>query len=297
MVLDSTPVLLADVLLERGLFTMTSVSVLIIVSLGLTVIYGFMGVINLAHGAMLMIGAYVAYSVQVAGFPAFSALVLAPLVVGALGYLLEITIIKRLYDDVIKAVLVTWGIAIILREVVTFLYGTDRLRVERPLSGGFELAGTRIPFYWLFIILLSIAILALVWGVIKYTDTGTMALAVIQDRTMANSMGINARRMDRLSFAFGSALAGLGGAVAAPLGSVSTDMGLSYLIDAFLVVVVGGVGTIVGTLAGGIVIGGLDETLNWVFSQNLALAELLLYLAAVGIMLLKPDGLVGGGLE
>jgi urea ABC transporter permease protein UrtB len=288
----ATSPLIVQTAIERGLLFTTSISTLVLVALGLTIIYGFMGVINLAHGAMLMLGAYTTYTVQSMGLPVLTALFIAPVVVGVLGYLMEISLIKRLYGDNLKAVLATWGVAILLREGVTLIYGTDRRQVEQPFSGTVDFLGAQYPTYWLFITLLTVAVLVAVWAVIEYTDTGMMAVAVLENRTMAKSMGINSRRMDKYTFAFGSALAGLGGAVVAPLGSVSSGMGLSWLINSFLVVVIGGIGSILGTVAGGVFIGGTEQSLIWYFSDNLALAELLLYVIAILVMLLRPDGII-----
>ncbi len=284
--------IIMQILIERGLLLATAISTLVLISLGLTIIYGFMGVINLAHGAMLMLGAYIAYTVQSLGLPVLSALIIAPLAIGLIGYLLEISLIKRLYEDNLKAVLATWGVAIILREVVKIIYGTDRRQVDMPFTGTLDVFGAQYPTYWMFIIVLTVGVLAAVWAFIEYTDTGMMAVAVLENRTMANAMGINSRRMDRLTFAFGSALAGLGGAVIAPLTSVSSNMGVSWLINSFLVVVIGGVGSILGTVAGSIFIGGTEQSLDWYFSGNLALAELLLYGIAILVMLLRPEGLI-----
>ena len=281
-----------QILIERGLLLATAISTLVLVSLGLTIIYGFMGVINLAHGAMLMLGAYIAYTVQSLGLPVLSALIIAPVVVGVVGYLLEISLVKRLYEDNLKAVLATWGVAIILQEMVKIIYGTDRRQVAMPFTGSVDVFGAQYPTYWLFIVVLTVGVLAAVWAFIEYTDTGMKAVAVLENRTMANAMGINSRRMDRLTFAFGSALAGLGGAVIAPLTSVSSNMGITWLINSFLVVVIGGVGSILGTVAGSIFIGGTDQSLSWYFSDNLALAELLLYGIAILVMLLRPEGLI-----
>jgi len=276
---------------QRVLISLTSISGLILVAVGLSIIFGLMGVINLSHGALMMVGAYMAFSVQSAGLPAWLGLIVAPIAVGIIGILIESSVIKRLYDRPLDTLLATWGVAIILREGVNLVYGTDSKSVDALIGGEVSLVGVTYPIYWLFIILAAVVVLLLAIGVFKYTDVGIMAIAVIEDRRMAAASGINTVWSDRLTFAFGSALAGLSGAIMAPLLSVNSNMGINWLVNSFLVVIVGGVGSFIGTAAGGILVGGLDNIFR-TLTDFTALAQAFVLLVAFIIIRYRPNGLI-----
>lgn len=276
---------------QRVLIALTSISGLILVAAGLSIIFGLMGVINLSHGALMMVGAYMAFTVQDAGLPAWLGLVVAPIAVGLLGILIESSVIKRLYDRPLDTLLATWGVAIILREGVNLVYGTDSKSVDALIGGDITLIGATYPVYWLFIVIAAIAVLSLAVGVFKYTDVGIMAIAVIEDRQMAAASGINTEWSDRLTFAFGSALAGLSGAIMAPLLSVNSNMGINWLVNSFLVVIVGGVGSFIGTAVGGILVGGLDNLFR-TLTDYTALAQAFVLLVAFIIIRFRPNGLI-----
>lgn len=291
MMIDPSVIAVPLQISQRVLIALTSISGLILVAVGLSVIFGLMGVINLSHGALMMLGAYIAFSVQSAGLPPWLGLIAAPIAVGIIGILIESGIIKRLYDRPLDTLLATWGVAIILREGVNLIYGTDSKSVDSLIGGDITLIGVTYPVYWLFIILAAVVVLLLVVGVFKYTDIGIMAIAVIEDRQMAAASGINTVWSDRLTFAFGSALAGLSGAIMAPLLSVNSDMGLNWLVNSFLVVIVGGVGSFIGTAAGGVLIGGLDNTFR-ALTDFTSLAQAVVLLVAFIIIRYRPDGLI-----
>lgn len=276
---------------QRVLISLTSISGLILVAVGLSIIFGLMGVINLSHGALMMVGAYMAFSVQSAGLPSWLGLIVAPIAVGIIGILIESSVIKRLYDRPLDTLLATWGVAIILREGVNLVYGTDSKSVDALIGGEVSLVGVTYPIYWLFIILAAVVVLLLAIGVFKYTDVGIMAIAVIEDRRMAAASGINTVWSDRLTFAFGSALAGLSGAIMAPLLSVNSNMGINWLVNSFLVVIVGGVGSFIGTAAGGILVGGLDNIFR-TLTDFTALAQAFVLLVAFIIIRYRPNGLI-----
>ncbi|WP_256546123.1 branched-chain amino acid ABC transporter permease [Halobellus inordinatus] len=285
-------------LADRVLISLTSISGLILVASGLTIIFGLMGVLNLAHGALMMVGAYTAYAVQSAGFSPWLSIVIAPLVVGLVGVAMEVTLIRRLYDRPLDTLLATWGVAIVLQEAVTIAFGTSQKSVAPPMEGSISLLGVTYPIHWAFIIVVAVVVMAITIGLFAYTDIGIMALAVIQDREMAAAVGINTRVSDRTTFAFGSALAGLSGAIMAPLLSVSSTMGISWLADSFLVVIVGGIGTFTGTIAGGVLLGGLDNLFRTVISGYTSIAQAAVLLVALIIIRYRPQGLVpttGGG--
>jgi branched-chain amino acid transport system permease protein/urea transport system permease protein len=274
---------------------MTSISGLILVASGLTIIFGLMGILNLSHGAFMMVGAYVAFGVQDLGLSAWAAIIIAPVIVGLLGILIEATLIKRLYDRPIDTLLATWGVAIALQELVTIVFGTSQKDVTAPLQRQVAIAGTTYPAYWLFIILTAAVVMAITLAIFKYTDIGVMARAVIQNRQMAASLGINTDLSDRLTFGFGAGLAGLSGAIMAPLLSVTSNMGVSWLADSFLVVIVGGVGSFIGTIVGGVFLGGLDEIFRTLSSGNTAVAQAAVLVIAVLAIRYRPDGLINAG--
>jgi|APHM01.1.fsa_nt_gi Branched-chain amino acid ABC-type transport system, permease components len=274
-----------------GLLALTNIAGLVLVATGLAIIFGLMGVINLSHGALMTAGAYVAFISQDIGLSPWFGVVLAPIVVGIIGIIIEFSIIKRLYDRPLDTILATWGVAIILREGINVVFGTDSKSVEAVLSGNVQLLGVTYPLYWLSIILMAIFVLIASIAVFKYTDIGIMALAVIEDRQMAAASGVNTVWSDRLTFAFGAALAGLSGAVMAPLLSVNANMGIQWLLNSFLVVIVGGVGSFIGTALGGILIGGLDNTFR-ALTQYTSLAQAFVLLVAFIILRYRPNGLI-----
>jgi branched-chain amino acid transport system permease protein/urea transport system permease protein len=279
-------------LADRVLIGLTTISGLILVASGLTIIFGLMGVLNLAHGALMMVGAYTAYAVQAAGYSPWLGLVAAPIVVGLVGVAMEVTLIRRLYDRPLDTLLATWGIAIVLQEAVTVVFGTSQKDVVAPLEGSLSVAGITYPTHWAFIIAVTVVVMGITIALFAYTDIGIMALAVIQDREMAAAVGINTRVTDRSTFAFGSALAGFSGAIMAPLLSVNSTMGVAWLADSFLIVIVGGIGTFIGTIAGGILLGGLDNIFRTVISDYTSIAQAAVLLVALIIIRYKPQGLV-----
>ncbi|CCC40927.1 branched-chain amino acid ABC transporter permease [Haloquadratum walsbyi] len=274
-----------------GLLALTNIAGLVLVATGLAVIFGLMGVINLSHGALMMTGAYVAFITQDIGLSPWLGVMLAPIVVGIVGVIIEFSVIKRLYSRPLDTLLATWGVAIILREGVNVVFGTDSKSVEAVLSGNVQLLGVTYPLYWLLIIFMAALVLTASVAVFKYTDIGIMALAVIEDRQMAAASGVNTVLSDRLTFGFGAALAGLSGAVMAPLLSVNANMGIQWLLNSFLVVIVGGVGSFIGTAVGGVLIGGLDNTLR-ALTQYTALAQAFVLLIAFIILRYRPNGLI-----
>jgi len=280
---------------QRAAIAATSISALVLAAAGLTIIFGLMGVINLAHGAFVMLGAYVGFAVQDAGFSPWLGILLAPIVVGLIGLILEMSLVKRLYERPLDTLLATWGVAILLREGVKVVFGTSQKSVSAPIEGAVPIAGTQIPVYWLFIIGTAVVVMAAVIAIFKYTDIGIMALAVIENREMASALGINTKVTDRATFAFGSALAGLSGVIIAPRLSVSSTMGLSWLADSFLAVIVGGVGTFVGTIAGSVLLGGLGNVFRTLIPDFTAIAQALVLVVALVVIRYRPNGLISRG--
>jgi urea transport system permease protein len=249
-------------------------SVLLLASLGLAITFGLMRIINMAHGEMLMLGAYTTFSVQnffVKNLPAskdlylLAAIPAAFLVTFLVGVLLERTVIRFLYGRSLETLLATWGISLILIQTVRMLYGAQNVAVENPayLSGGFTLVqGVVLTYSRLAVIFFSVAVMTFAWFVMNKTKLGLEVRAVIANREMAASVGIATRRVDMYTFGIGSGIAGLGGVALSQLGNVGPELGQGYIVDAFMVVVLGGVGKLAGTVAGAFGLGIVNKLLE-----------------------------------
>ena len=270
------------------------VAILVIAALGLAIIFGVAGVINMAHGEMIMIGAYTAAVVGKLGGNTFIAIPVAFVVVGFLGLVIERGIIQWIYDRPLETLLATWGVGIILQTVIKLVFGPELYYVGAPkiLDGGFRLIG-RLPFPWYraFLIVMAILLLALVYYVIFKTDLGLKVRAVRRNRAISACLGIDTARVDMMIFVFGSGLAGIAGAILAPIKSVSTTMGFPYAVDSFMVLVLGGVGNLWGVVAGGGLIGEAETVLSFIF--NNVIGRLLVFLFIVIIIRIVPRGIFG----
>jgi len=270
------------------------VAILIIAAVGLAVIFGVAGVINMAHGEMIMVGAYTAAIVGKLGGNTLLAIPVAFVVVGLLGLAIERGIIQWIYDRPLETLLATWGVGIILQTVIKLIFGPELYYVGAPkiLEGGFRVIG-RLPFpyYRLFLIVVAILLLLLVYYVIFKTDFGLKVRAVRRNRVISGCLGIDTARIDMLIFIFGSGLAGVAGAVLAPIKSVSTTMGFPYAVDSYMVLVLGGVGSLWGVLTGGALIGETETILSFVF--NNVIGKLLVFLFIVIAIRIVPRGIFG----
>lgn len=281
-----------DIFLSQ-LFTGLSIgSVLLLVALGLAIIYGTMGVINLAHGEFVMLGAYATWFLQSSfdlSLPA--CLLLVFVMVAAAGWVIEWSVVRFLYRRPLDTILATWGIGIMLQQAVRLTAGADLRYVQTPdlLSGSLDVAGVPIPAYRLFILAFTAFLLALTWFVMQRTEFGMKLRAVTRNREMASCHGIDSARVFSLTFAFGAGLAGLAGALVAPIKSVAPDMGTNFVVDAFMVVVVGGVGSLFGTVASSGLLGG--GSAGFAFLLNDTLAKALVFLGVIVLVRFRPQGL------
>jgi urea transport system permease protein len=270
------------------------VAILVIAALGLAIIFGVAGVINMAHGELIMVGAYTAAIVGKLGGNTFAAIPVAFVVVGLLGLVIERGIIQWIYDRPLETLLATWGVGIILQVLVKLIFGPELYYAGAPkiLEGGFRVIG-RLPFPWyrLFLIVMAISLLLLVFYVIFKSDFGLKVRAVRRNRAISGCLGIDTARVDMTIFAFGCGLAGIAGAVLAPIKSVSTTMGFPYAVDSYMVLVLGGVGSLWGVLAGGALIGESETILSFIF--NNVIGRLLVFLFIVIIIRVVPRGIFG----
>ncbi|HET9414681.1 MAG TPA: urea ABC transporter permease subunit UrtB, partial [Pseudolabrys sp.] len=252
--------------LQNAWYGLSLGSVLLLAAIGLAITFGVMGVINMAHGEMVMLGAYTTFVVQEyirAYNPAlfdYSLIIAVPLafaVAGAVGVAVERGIIRFLYGRPLETLLATWGLSLILQQVVRTVFGPTNKEVGNPswMSGAFELGGLTITYNRLWIICFALAVFVALLGMLRLTRLGLEMRAVTQNRAMAAAMGIRTARIDALTFGLGSGIAGIAGVALSQIDNVSPNLGQGYIIDSFMVVVFGGVGNLWGTLVGAFTLG------------------------------------------
>ncbi|WP_111464480.1 MULTISPECIES: urea ABC transporter permease subunit UrtB [unclassified Pseudomonas] len=293
--------LLIGELLGQAFSGMSLGSILLLAALGLAITFGLLGVINMAHGEMLMLGAYSTYMVQIL-FQRFApeALALYPLVAlpvafgvtAVIGMALERTVIRHLYGRPLETLLATWGISLILIQLVRVLFGAQNVEVANPywLSGGIQvLPNLVLPYNRIVIIGFALAVVVLTWLLLNKTRLGLNVRAVTQNRNMAACCGVPTGRVDMLAFGLGSGIAGLGGVALSQIGNVGPDLGQSYIIDSFLVVVLGGVGQLAGSVMAAFGLGIankiLEPQIGAVLGKILILALIILFIQK------RPQGL------
>lgn len=267
-----------------------AVLILMLVALGLAIVFGLMNVINLAHGEFLMLGAYVVLAAAKAGLPFWAGVLLAPVAVGLVGLLAEQVLIRHTYTRLLDTILATWGLSMVLRQTVVILYGPGSYSVSAPDLGAVLVSGSPYPVYRLVVMAISLCAIAGTFALFFRTRFGLAARAVIANRSMASCLGIDTRSLDRWTFTVGAGLAGLAGATVAPLIAIDPQAGLGWLVPAFLAILVGGLGSIAGPLAGAAGVGGLDSLTAAVTSP--VWAQLVVFAAAILVIRLRPAGLL-----
>ena len=263
-------------------------------SLGLAVIFGLLNIINFTHGAQYMMGAFCSYFLlQYAGIGYWWALVIAPIVVGATGVVIERTMLARLYKlDHLYGLLLTFGLALIIQGLFTNFYGSSGLpyRIPDELNGGINLGFMFLPKYRAWVIVASVAICATTWYVIERTKLGSYLRAATENRALVQAFGINVPRMITLTYGFGVGLAAFAGVMAAPIYQVNPQMGANMIIVVFAVVVIGGMGSILGAIVTGFGLG-VVEGLTKVFYPEAS--NTVIFVIMVIVLLIKPAGLFG----
>jgi urea transport system permease protein len=287
-------------------------SILLLAALGLAFSFGLMKVINMAHGEFIMVGAYVTYFFQTflaeplrgadgqkEGIVFVLSIVAAFLITGALGLLLERFIIRRLYGRPLDTLLATWGIGLILQQAARS-YSPRNLPITSPswLNGRWVVAeGIGFPYARLFIIALAVICVVGVYIYLYHTANGRRTRAVMQNREMASALGVATRRVDALTFAMGAGLAGVAGSALTLIGQIGPQLGTGYIVDAFMVVVLGGVGSLPGTILAALIVG----TMSPVFEMSIAsagfdsafsLGKVLVLLVIIGFLQFRPNGLL-----
>jgi urea transport system permease protein len=285
---------MSQALISQIMIGLSVAAILAIGAIGLAIIFGVAGVINMAHGQFIMVGAYTAAVVGQLGGNTFIAIPIAFIVVALLGLIVERGIIRWIYDRPLETLLATWGVGIILEVLMKVIFGPELYYVGAPkiLDGGLRLIG-RLPFpyYRLFLIAVAIVMVTVTFWIIFRTDFGLKVRAVRRNRAMSGCLGIDTARIDMLIFMYGSGLAGIAGAVLAPIKSVSTTMGFSYAVGSYMVIVLGGVGNLLGVPTGAFLIGEAETLLA--FKYNSVIGQLLVFVAIVIAIRVFPRGIFG----
>ncbi|GAB1692018.1 urea ABC transporter permease subunit UrtB [Krasilnikovia sp. M28-CT-15] len=268
-------------------------AVLLLVALGLTFTFGQMGVINMAHGEFIMAGAYTTYLVQpVAGTLAVPvALVVAFVVAGLMGLLLERLAIRRFYGRPLDTLLLTFGVSLILQQLARDIFGAPNVQVTAPgwLTGGVDLGGVRLPYNRIFILLLAVGCVLAIGGYLTRTAHGSRMRAVMQNRQLAAVSGVATGRVDQTTFFLGSGLAGVAGVALTLIGPVGPNLGTYYIVDAFLIVVAGGLGQLRGAVLAALALGILNSYVE--FWTDASLAKVVVFMVIVAFLQVRPQGL------
>jgi len=263
-----------------------------LVASGLTLIFGMLGVLNFAHGSLYMMGAFLGYTfASLCGQNFWMGLVFGPIAVCVIGALLEFCFLRRVYDlDMTYQLLMTYAFVLILDNLFKIIYGSLYVSVRVPIEGIVPVMSRFIPIYYFFIIAVGVLVAVLLWFLLNKTRFGCHLRAAAFNREMSSAVGIDVPKLFTLVFGIGSAMAALGGAMTAPIQTISSGMGTAIIIMSFIVAVIGGLGSLLGAFVGAIIIGLVNSFgILWVGELSAALP----YLAMIAVLLMKPAGLFG----
>jgi branched-subunit amino acid ABC-type transport system permease component len=268
-----------------------AIASLALMSVGLAIIFGMMKVINLAHGEFLMLGGYVAIEANRLGLSIWIAmLIVAPIVVGAIGIIIERTIIRWLYGRMIDTMLATWGLSLFLVGLTTAVFGNTTVGLSAPL-GSFEIGQYRTSAYTLFVIGVAVVVLGGVLAVLRFTKLGLIARGTMQNANMAAALGVNPSRVYSITFGVGAALTGLAGAVVAPVSGIFPTIGAAYVAKCFITVIGGGASIVMGTTAASMLFGAVNQIATYVTTP--VFGEVALLAAAIVLIRALPQGITG----
>ena len=265
-----------------------------LMSLGLAIIFGLLQIVNFAHGAQYMLGAFVAWGLlEYLGIGYWPALLIAPVVVAAFGLLLERTMLRRLYKaDHVYALLLTFGVSLIMEGAFRLKFGATGQPYPNPISGGIETSSAFLPMYRVWVIAASFSLCMLTWFTIERTKLGSYLRAATENPSLVRTFGINVPRMLMLTYGLGVGLAGLSGVMAAPIYQVNPLMGSHLIIVVFAVVVIGGMGSIIGSVVAGFGLGVLEGLAKLYVPEA---AGIVIFLVMIITLAVKPHGLFGSG--
>jgi branched-chain amino acid transport system permease protein len=279
--------------LNQGVNALSQAALLFFLGVGLTLIFGIMRIVNFAHGALYMLGAFIGYSLAHGTGNFWVALLLAPVLVGLIGTAFELSILRRLYRrDAHAFLMVTFGLALVVTEAVRLIWGPDALQVPPPklLSGIVFLLGEPFPTYRLFLAVSGAVMAIAIWQLLERTRLGLLIRATSQNPEMVHALGTDVRLVRSGVFGIGCGLAALGGVLAAPLVTASHGMAATVIIDAFVIVIIGGMGSFLGSLIGALLIAFVQVFGNY-YLPDFALA--FMYLVMLLVLVVRPGGLLG----
>jgi len=280
------------VILPQVLHGLVWGTVIAFIALGLTIIFGLMDIVNFAHGEYYMVGAFMGYTVMSVIPNFWIAVPVAVVAVALLGLFTEFVLFRRLYGrDPIFHLLLTFGLGMMFREAAQLIWGADTRRIEAPVTATVEFIGMIYPVYRLLILGIGICVILLIWYVLRYTSVGAKIRAVAQDRTMAWALGIRVPFIYTSVFMCGVALAGFAGVLMSPINFVYPTMGIDVILRAFIVVVIGGLGNIMGALLASLMIGEIEALASIWISPTIA--ETLVFIILIITMIVRPAGLFG----
>ncbi|HXM81247.1 MAG TPA: branched-chain amino acid ABC transporter permease [Burkholderiales bacterium] len=284
----------ASFILAQCLGALSQAAILFFIACGLTLIFGIMRIVNFAHGVIFMLGAYVGYTAALVSGSFVVALIVAPLVVGAIGMAFEWIFLRPLYGrrDGGAYLLLTFGLAVVLSELIRIIWGAQPRSLATPeaLLGIVMILDQPFPIYRLFLIGLGLAAGIAVWQFLERTRAGLLIRAVSQNSEMVHALGTDVDLVRTAVFGFGCAMAALGGVLAAPLVTAFLGMGANVVIDAFVIVIIGGMGSFLGSIIGSVLVG-FVQVFGAYYFQDLALA--LMYLLMLVVLVVRPGGLLG----
>ena len=280
------------VLLPQLLHGLVFGAALGLLALGLTVIFGLLGVMNFAHGELYMLGAYAGIAVVGVTHSFWTALIVAPLAVGAIGAVTEVVTLRPLYRrEPLYGLILTFGLALVFREAVRQIWGGDMRRIQPPVTGSTPLLGMVYPNYRLFLLAASSILLLAIWLFFTKTRAGILVRAAVQDAEMLDGLGVNVPRVFTLTFAGSAALAALAGLLLAPIFTVYPQMGVEMILLAFIVVILGGMGSMGGSVVAALVIGLAQSLLTlWMNPQRVAIA---IFALMIVVLIVRPRGFFG----
>jgi len=265
-------------------------AVFVLVVLGLGIVAGMMGIFNFAHGDFVLLGAYTTYLVYSLGLPVWLGMLAAPLVVAAIGFVLERLVIRRFYVIPVIAMVATYALGLIIREGVRGLIGGLYLSVPEPIVGSFTVAGAHFSRWRLAIIVIAVTVTITGYFLLTRTSFGLRVRAALDNPSLARASGISTSALYAATFTVGAGLAGLAGALVVPLFSLFADLGIHFLILGFLAILIGGIGTFQGSIAGAATVGALSAALPWAVAP--VLADALVFVIAVVFIKFRPKGLI-----
>jgi branched-subunit amino acid ABC-type transport system permease component len=281
-----------DQVVAIGLQLISGVANLALISLGLAIIFGMMRVINLAHGEFLMLGGYTVVVATKNGVNIWIAmLILAPLVVGIIGVIVERVLIRWLYGRMVDTLLATWGLSLLLIGIVTSIFGASTETTISPPLGAVQIGAYSVSGYDIFLIFITALLLLAVYATLKLTKLGLLARGTMQNAQMASSLGVSTSRIYMVTFGLGAAVTGLAGGLLAPVTGVLPTMGATYIAKAFITVISGGSAILAGTAAGSILLGGINGIFTFIAGPTYG--EVALLAAAIILLRLMPTGITG----